>query len=401
MLSIVRALEDWRHFLEGLPEPFMIHTDHLNLEHWKSPQNLNRRQACWHLYLSQFDYHIIHRPGKTMHLSDPLSRQFEVKDSEDNKGITMIKPEHFIRSATVTLSKTDLERRICEASSREAEVLSLLGKMVRSLPQSLARGVLDWEEIDGLTYYQNRLYILEDSDLRTEVLRLVHDHPAAGHPECNTTYELAPEQLWWPEMSVMIANCMECCNRHARMKEFIQLLRPVIPLEVPTQPWEVVGIDLIGPLPECQGKNAVLTYVDHYTGQVKPVPTRMKLSAEGVRDIYFKEIFPDHGLPKKFVTNRGPQFASRATRALLKQLRKEGGLTTAYHPCANGKTEHMNREISVCWTISYGSDFGFSQSAGRCLIARLTCAPPKPLPGPLSLPLLIIACALHCLKPQG
>lgn len=73
MLGIIRALEDWCHFLEGLPQPFHIHTDHLNLEYWKSPQNLNRRQARWSLYLSRFNYQILHRPGKTMQLSDPLS----------------------------------------------------------------------------------------------------------------------------------------------------------------------------------------------------------------------------------------------------------------------------------------------------------------------------------------
>lgn len=34
MLAIVRALKDWRHYLEGLPEPFEIITDHCNLEFW-------------------------------------------------------------------------------------------------------------------------------------------------------------------------------------------------------------------------------------------------------------------------------------------------------------------------------------------------------------------------------
>ena len=28
MLGLIRALEDWRHFLEGLPEPFEVVTDH-------------------------------------------------------------------------------------------------------------------------------------------------------------------------------------------------------------------------------------------------------------------------------------------------------------------------------------------------------------------------------------
>ena len=33
LLAIVRALEDWRHYLIGLLEPFQAHTDHRNLEY--------------------------------------------------------------------------------------------------------------------------------------------------------------------------------------------------------------------------------------------------------------------------------------------------------------------------------------------------------------------------------
>ena len=45
MLAIIEALKDWRHFLEGLPQPFEIVTDHLNLEYWRTAQDLSRRQA--------------------------------------------------------------------------------------------------------------------------------------------------------------------------------------------------------------------------------------------------------------------------------------------------------------------------------------------------------------------
>src|ERR1700679_3347461 len=34
MLGLIRALEDWWHFLEGLPEPFEVVTDHKNMEWW-------------------------------------------------------------------------------------------------------------------------------------------------------------------------------------------------------------------------------------------------------------------------------------------------------------------------------------------------------------------------------
>ena len=36
MSAIVRVLEDWRHYLEGLPKPFEIITDHCNLEFWRT-----------------------------------------------------------------------------------------------------------------------------------------------------------------------------------------------------------------------------------------------------------------------------------------------------------------------------------------------------------------------------
>lgn len=42
MLAIIRALEDWQHYLEGLPAPFKIVTDHRNLEYWHTVQNLSR-----------------------------------------------------------------------------------------------------------------------------------------------------------------------------------------------------------------------------------------------------------------------------------------------------------------------------------------------------------------------
>ena len=47
MLAIIEALKDWRYFLEGLPSPFEIITDHSNLQFWRTAQDLSRRQARW------------------------------------------------------------------------------------------------------------------------------------------------------------------------------------------------------------------------------------------------------------------------------------------------------------------------------------------------------------------
>lgn len=38
-MAIVRVLEDWHHYLEGLPE-FTVISDHKNLEYWTKVHNL-------------------------------------------------------------------------------------------------------------------------------------------------------------------------------------------------------------------------------------------------------------------------------------------------------------------------------------------------------------------------
>jgi hypothetical protein len=60
MLAIIQALEEWRHFLEGCPQKFEIWTDHKNLQYFMTSKKLNRRQACWSLYLSRFDFTLHH-----------------------------------------------------------------------------------------------------------------------------------------------------------------------------------------------------------------------------------------------------------------------------------------------------------------------------------------------------
>ena len=60
MLAIVRALEEWRHFLEGTEHQFEIWTDHKNLEYFMMAKKLNRRQARWSLLLARFDFLLHH-----------------------------------------------------------------------------------------------------------------------------------------------------------------------------------------------------------------------------------------------------------------------------------------------------------------------------------------------------
>lgn len=96
MLAIMLALEEWRSLLMGAQETFEIWTDHQNLQYFKSPQKVNRRQARWIVELSEYDFTLFHRPGALNKKADLLSRRADHDQGKnDNENIVLLKPEYF------------------------------------------------------------------------------------------------------------------------------------------------------------------------------------------------------------------------------------------------------------------------------------------------------------------
>jgi hypothetical protein len=82
---------------EGVKQELKIWTDHQNLQYFMTAKKLNRRQARWALFLSRFNFHLIHKPGTSMKKADLLSRRADHKRGveDDNKEVTLLKPEYF------------------------------------------------------------------------------------------------------------------------------------------------------------------------------------------------------------------------------------------------------------------------------------------------------------------
>jgi hypothetical protein len=171
MLGLIHALEDWQHFLEGLPEPFEVVTDHKNMEWWASMRDLTCCQARWALYLSRFHFVIKYKKGSQMQ-ADALSQSTiggKFLDAVDNRQVTVLKPEQFIAAATVHFKPDDdsLTECIHRSSAREAEVLEGLRALGKASPHALTEGVAAWEEEDGLVYFKGKLYIPNERALRS------------------------------------------------------------------------------------------------------------------------------------------------------------------------------------------------------------------------------------------
>ena len=73
LLAIMLALSEWRHYLMGATEEIEIWTDHQNLQYFRKPQKLNRRQARWVTELAEYHFVLHHQPGTANKKADLLS----------------------------------------------------------------------------------------------------------------------------------------------------------------------------------------------------------------------------------------------------------------------------------------------------------------------------------------
>ena len=88
------------------------------------------------------------------------------------------------------------------------------------------------------------------------------------------------------------------------------------PLPIPNVPWDTISVDFIVKLPESEGKDTVMVVVDSITKHSHFVDMVTTLSATGTARLYVQHIWKHHGLLKKAISNRGPQFVAEFMKEL-------------------------------------------------------------------------------------
>ena len=73
----------------------------------------------------------------------------------------------------------------------------------------------------------------------------------------------------------------------------------------------------------------------------------MNILLEGITKIYRDNIWKLHGVPKKILSNRGPQFTSKFMEEFTKALGTRRQLSTAYYSQTDGQMERINQEIGI------------------------------------------------------
>jgi hypothetical protein len=120
---------------------------------------------------------------------------------------------------------------------------------------------------------------------------------------------------------------------------------PLQPNEIPSEPWAIISINLIGPLIPSKGKDMILVIVDRFSKKAYFLPCNTTITSQGVANLYRDHIFKEHGLPRKVISDRGSQFVSGFMKGLYQNLGIKANPSTTYHPQTDGQTERVNQEL--------------------------------------------------------
>ncbi len=302
------ALEEWRHWLEGTTHPFIVLTDHKNLEYLRSAKRLNPRQARWALFFTRFHFTVTYRPGTKNTKADALSRQ--VESVEHSSPFENIIPEKILLAPV----QWDIMTEITHAN-----------RQIQPPPECPADLVFVPEHF------------------RQPLLNQVHTSPSSGHPGITATEHLLRNRFWWPTLLTDAANFIHNCNICNTTKSLpAGLLQP---LPTPRRPWSHVAIDFITDLPNSQGNTTILTIVDRFSKDCRLIPLPKLPTSLETAELLCIRVFRYYGLADDIVSDRGPQFTSRVWSAFFKSLNVNISLTSGYHPQSNGQTERLNQEV--------------------------------------------------------
>jgi len=114
------------------------------------------------------------------------------------------------------------------------------------------------------------------------------------------------------------------------------------PLSVPDAQWDTLSVGFVVELPESSGHDAIMMVVDAVSKRVHFIPTYTTVIAEDAARLFLHYIWKLHGLLKRVISDRGPQFIALFTKELYRLLSIRISSFTAWHPQTDGQTERVN-----------------------------------------------------------
>ncbi|GFV77234.1 transposon Tf2-11 polyprotein [Trichonephila clavipes] len=312
LLAIYLAIRHFRYMLEA--SDFTVFTDHKPPAYAfrQKSDKCSPRQIRQLDFISEFTTNIVHIPGSDNIAADVLSRV---------SAITF--PSQIDYDCIAETQQTDQELHTLIASGTSLELKKV------TFPNSSTEIMCD------LSTGTARPYIPKQH--RQDVFSAMHN---LSHPGIRRSVHLMKQRFVWPSISSDVAKWARHCLACQKSKIHRHTRSPLSSFQEPSQRFDHVHLDLIGPLPPSNGYTYCLTMIDRFSKWPEAQPLK-DITAEA----FFSSWVSRFGTPAILTTDRGRQFECSLFKALSKLLGVQKCRTTGYHPQANGMIEELHRPL--------------------------------------------------------
>ena len=181
---------------------------------------------------------------------------------------------------------------------------------------------------------------------RDDVLQLCHNSLISGHLGIKKTYAKIQHDYFWPKMSSDVKAWVECCMECAMKKGSPHDNIGKMGHLGSSGPLDIVACDIIGPLPITErGNRYIVTFTDHFSRYVEAFPIQ-KQNAETIADHFVRQFCCRHGVPNRFISDRGKQLIGEIMTAIHTKLNIAQLKTASYRPQGNAIAERVNKTLT-------------------------------------------------------
>lgn len=302
-LAVLVAIEHWRCYLEN-DKTFTVYTDHSALKWFLSLSNPTGRLARWGVRLSSFNFEIKHRRGKDNVVPDALSRCMPVDAIADLN----------VPPASVLVTEDDWYLNLyngCQQSPISFPNYRVEGNVLyrHMRNKNILTSEFDWKEVIP-------------KELREQTIAKCHSEPTAGHFGVFKSYSRLALRFYWPGMHSDVVSFISCCDicLAYKLPTHGTLGKMGRPKEV-SRPFQMISIDLVGPLPVSRKRNEYLFVVTCCFAKYCLLFPLRRATANLVSKHLENDVFLVHGIPQTIILDNGCQFISHELDRVFKKYK--------------------------------------------------------------------------------